>query len=311
MAKRLKIAQVSASFHYLVKQMKGEQDPADLGFSAADFSRIVERIKNTKSINLKDDQEISSIKLGRNLPFIKHEQLDEFQHFGRFEGAYYGHEFRNSKAGKIEADSLNLRPFYYLLDLRRDGKIVVGVQYSGLYGDYDGLKRCLQTILEGPDINVISRTFCSPRHEIGNGDPVELKVNIRKQSSQLGGASLFSKTGVFAIRKSDYGDGFKDDIKRRLTPILGRGLSDKKKQLAALISEGDILDISDEDIESCTLLMRSNGSTHTVYVLGENSFATKFPISADVDPSGHPKPAQVKAEMLRLLNTVVTPSLRK
>ncbi len=311
MAKKQKIAQVSVSFHYLVKNMKGEIDPQDLGFSEEEFKRIVARIKDTKQIDFKNEDEIMLIKMGKNLSFLSHESLADFQHFGRFEGAYYGHEYRNSKVGKIDADSLNLRPFYYLLDFRRDGKIVVGAQYSGPFGDYEGLRRCFENYLEAKDFNVVSRTICSPSHEIDRGEPVELKVNIRRQNPKLGGGNLFSKAGLLAIKRSDYGDAFKDDIVKRVGPILKKAQPERKRALAELMSEGELMDLKDEDIESCTLLMRTNGNTHTIYVLGENSFATKFPIAADVDLSGHPKADQVKSELLRILNGVVTPSLRQ
>ncbi len=312
MAKKHNNTKISASFHYLVKNIKAQPDPEDLGFSVDDFAKITNRITNTDPINFGNNQEIIRVKLGENVPFIQHQQIDETTHFGIFEGAYYGQQFRNSRLGIIDADSLNLRPYYYLLSHRRDGKIVVGVQYSGNFGDYDGIKRCFQHLLQDNRYNVISRTFSSFRHEIGEGEPVELKVNIRKNNQRLGGQNLFSQSGVFAIRRTDYGEDFGADVRDTLAPAVQGNARQRKAALAQLMNQGELLDIADDDIIGCSVLMRRDGRQFTVYLLGESGFATKFPVDAEVSAvTGIPDPLQVKEEMLRIYDNIVTPGLRR
>lgn len=311
LAKRHSITQISASFHYLVKRsIRGEAEAEDIGFTDNEFRRIVERIQDTSAINFNDDHEVTRIKAGENIPFIDYEQLSESTHFGCFEGAYYGQEYRNTRLGTIDAESLNLRRFHYLLDHRRDGKIVVGVQYTGNYGDYDGIRRCFQHLLRGNAHKVISRTFSSMRHEIGDGDPIELKINIRRQNNIAGGPALFSRNGVFAIRRADYGEDFADDVRNALGIVRGNA-ADRKTALARLINNGELLEIDDDDIEGCSLLMRQNGRQHTIYLLGDSNFATKFPLNVRVHGNGIPEPQEVKTEMLRVLRDIVTPGLRQ
>lgn len=311
MAKRHRVARVTASFHYLLKETREEGQQIESGFSTNEFDRVVQRLKDTSPINLDDEEEVRKIKRGENLPFLSHAEISPTLHFGCFEGAYYGHEYRNSKYGKIDADSLNLRKFHYLISHTRDGKIIIGAQYNGNYGDYDGLRRCLTHILDGNGFDIKSRTFSSISHEIGGGQPVELKVNIRKQNRRLGGASLFSSSAVLAIKKSDYGADFASDVKRTLLPALKGNAQDRKAALAKLMSESELMEIGDDDIEGCTLIVRNDGGQRTIYLLGDSSFATRFPLEAAIDLGGMPNETQVRSEMCRILNGIVIPGMRK
>lgn len=152
MAKRTRNNIVTTSFHYLVKTAKNEDDPAnpiELGFTLNEFQRVVDRITDPAPLNERDDDVIQRIKDGTDLPFGEHELVDGYLHFGRFDGAYYGQQYRNNILGTISADSLNLRPFHYLITRLRDGKIIIGVTYHGQFGDYDGMSKCLIHILRG------------------------------------------------------------------------------------------------------------------------------------------------------------------
>lgn len=311
MAKRLRVARVTASFHYLVKETRDGEDNIEAGFSQREFDKVVQRLRDVSPINLNDENEVKKIKLGENLPFLAHNEIYPTLHFGCFEGAYYGHEYRNSKYGKIDAESLNLRKFHYLISHLRDGKIVIGAQYNGNYGDYDGLRKCLTYLLDGNGFDIKSRTFSSISHEIGGGQPVELKVNIRRQNHRLGGPSLFSTSAMLAIRKSDYGADFGADVKRTLLPALKGDAQARKVALAKLMSESELMDVADEDIEGCTLIVRNDGGQCTIYLLGDNSFATKFPLNAEVDLNGIPNEAQVQTEMCKILEGIVIPGMRK
>lgn len=309
MAKRQRTSNISASFHYLVKQAKNDPDN-DIRFSREEFQRIVDRIRDTDPIDFDNNVEVERVKKGENIPFLHHEELSENLHFGCFEGAYYGQEYRNTRVGTIEANDLNLRRFHYLVDYRRDGKIVIGAQYAGNYGDYAGLKSCFEHILREPQHKVVSRTFSSLRHEIGEGEPIELKVGIRKQDPRLGAPNLFSKTGVIAIKRSDYGDNFGNHIRDTLVPRVRGNVANRKAALAGIIAEGQLMEIDDDDIIDCTLIMRSQGRQHTVYLLGDNSLATKFPVAAQIGYNGLPNTDQVRQEMKRILDEIVTPGLR-
>lgn len=309
MAKKARMNQVTASYHYLVKRARGEPESEEVGFTRGEFERLVKRLRDTTPIDFKDEAEVLRIKRGENIPLLRFTEISENRFFGKFEGAYYGQEYRNTKLGTIDAESLNLRTFHYLVDFRRDGKIVLGSQYLGNFGDYDGLSSCFSKILQSNTSVVRAKSITSLRHEIGDGTPVELKVSLRKRGAKAGAASLFSKAGVFAVRRSDYGDDFDKDIASIVPQI--RGTLDKRRSaIAKLVSQGDFMDVDDEDIEGCTVLMRKDGHQYTVYLLGDNSAATRFPLAIDVPRNGLISYDAVQNEMIRILNDVITPGLR-
>lgn len=289
MAKRHRNSLITVSYHYLTKTTPNAEDPEnpiETPFSPTEFQRVVDRLSDPSPLNETDPEVIEDIKRGRNLPFDQYEELEPGLHFGNFEGAYYGQQYRNNMHGVISADSLNLRPFNYLITRLRDGKILVGVTYHELFGDYEGLRSCLSHILRG-NHQVTSKTIRSVSGEIGNGVPTEIKLTYRKQSDRPERRSVFGTSGVVAIKSTEYGEGFGDEVNRIAGSLRGN-VSQKKNQLAALVRQGDILELDSDDIIGCTAVVREEGRYRTVYFLGENNFATKFALNVLVDRNGVP-----------------------
>lgn len=310
MAKRQRHNQVSASFHYLIKTARDQRDPNvinDAPFTEAEFGLIVQRISDARRLDDTDDDVILSIKMGYDLPFHRYELVDGHLHFGEFEGAYYGQEYRNNRAGVIAADSLNLRRFHFLATLLRDGKILIGVTYNGQFGDYEGIRQCFSHLLRNTG-TVVSRTIRSISDEIGDGDPVDLKLTFRKPSDRPERRSLFGRTGVIAIKANEYGDDFGDEVAAMARAARG-SVEDRRRSIAALVNDSGFMELDDDDIIGCSALVRENGRTRTVYLLGQNSFSTKYPLAAQTNIHGIPDREQVKQEMIRVMRNKVIPLL--
>ncbi|MER9485065.1 hypothetical protein NKI50_03590 [Mesorhizobium sp. M0563] len=310
MAKHHKPHLITASFHYLIKTIRNDADlanPIERPFSDQEFQRIVSRVSNTAPLDENNDAVVAQIKSGYDLPFRHHEIVDGHIHFGEFEGAYYGQEYRNNKLGVISADSLNLRKFHYLVTRLRDGKILIGVSYNGQYGDYEGIRSCFTHLLRCNE-TVTSRTIKNVSDEIGNGEPVEVKLTFRKSSDRPERPSLFGRSGVIAIKAAEYGDGFREEVVRMARKAKG-ALADRKRSIASLVNDSDMMELDDDDIIACTAVVRENGRTRTVYFLGDNSFATKYPLTAEINSSGNANRSQVMAEMVRIMRHKITPIL--
>lgn len=311
MAKKQRTNQVTASFHYFLKRQKGQPDSDEVGLSGADFQRLVNRMRDITPIDFDDEREIRRIKVGENIPLLRVTQLTENRFFGQFEGAYYGQEYRNTRLGVIDAESLNLRKFHYIVDFRRDGKVVLGVQYIGNFGDYDGIRSCFLKILQDESSIVLPKSITSIRNEIGDGEPVELKVSLRRQNPIAGGGSIFSRSGVYAVKRSNYGDDFDRDIREGLINRVRGGVDARRSAIAQVMSQGDFMEVNEEDIQDCTVLVRKDNHQYTVYLLGDNNISTKFPLNVQVPPNGLLDYDRVQAEMVRILDDVITPGLRQ
>lgn len=310
MAKRQRHHQVAASFHYLIKTARDVRDPGnirDVPFRPEEFQRIVSRISDTAELNDSDESVINEIKLGHDLPFRYHELVDGHVHFGEFEGAYYGQEYRNNRLGTISADSLNLRKFHYLATLLRDGKILVGVTYNGQFGDYEGIRSCFAHRL-GSEGAVASRTIRNISDELGDGEPVELKLTFRRAADRPEHRSLFGRTGVIAIKATEYGQDFGEGVAEMARNATGT-TTDRKHSIARMVNDSGMLELDDDDIIGCSALVRENGRTRTVYFLGQNSFSTKYPLAVEISSTGVANREQVKTELIRVMRERIIPLL--
>lgn len=311
MAKRHKNSLVTASFHYLIKTAPNERDPEnpiEAPFTANEFQRIVDRISSNVALDETVQAVIDDIKSGRDLPFSGHMEIEPGLHFGNFDGAYYGQQYRNNVHGVISADSLNLRPFNYLITRLRDGKIIVGVTYHGQFGDYEGLRSCLTHLLRGGNYQVTSRTIKSISGELGNGVPTELKLIYRKQSDRPERRSVFGSSGVIAIKATEFGEGFGEEVNRVARNVRGN-ITQRKRILADMVSQGDLIELDGDDIIGCSAIVREHGRTRTVYFLGENNFATKFALNVTVDDDGVPDRQKIQTEMVRVMREKILPLL--
>lgn len=311
MAKRNKNSLVAASFHYLIKTAPNELDPdnpIEAPFTIPEFQRVVARISDNVALDEKSQAVIDDIKSGRDLPFSGYSEIEAGLHFGNFDGAYYGQQYRNNLHGLISAESLNLRPFNYLITRLRDGKILIGVTYHGQFGDYDGLKSCLTNLLRGGNYQVTSRTIKSISGELGNGVPTDLKLIYRKQSDRPERKSMFGTSGAFAIKGTEYGDGFADEVSRLARNVRGN-VTQRKQILADMVNQGELIELEADDIIGCTAIVREHGRTRTVYFLGENNFATKFALDVTVDNNGVPNRGQIQTEMVRAMREKILPLL--
>lgn len=310
MAKRHKNHQVTASFHYLVKVIVNDNDPDDFaeeGFSEAEFSRVIARISNTHPLDDTDDDVISSIKSGNDLPFNHYEEVERGLHFGDFEGAYYGQKYRNNRLGIIDAESLNLRGFHYLITRLRDGKILIGTTYHGQFGDYDGLRKCLSAILAG-NHRVASKTLMNASNEIGDGRPVSIKLIYRKRSDRAERKPLFGGSGVVAVTSSDFGEDFERNVGDIANEVRGT-VEQKKRALARIVNQSELISLDEDEIIGCSAVIRRDGRQTTVYLLGENNQSTKFGISVGIDREGIAERTQVKSEMIRIMRERIIPLL--
>lgn len=312
MAKRQRNHHVTASFHYLIKASPDQDDSDEIdeeGFSEHEFARVVARVRDTAALDDTDERVVSAIKRGQTLPFNRYEEPETGLHFGDFEGAYYGQKYRNNRLGVIDADSLNLRGFHYLITRLRDGKILVGTTYHGLYGDYEGLKNCFSHILSG-ERRVVSKTLTSVSNEIGDGRPVSVKLIYRKRSDRAERRSLFGTSGVVAVTSAEYGDDFESRVSDIAAQVRGT-VQQRRRALANIVNQSEMISLDEDEIIGCSAVIRHDGGQKTVYLLGENNFSTRFGLSVDVDRDGLADRDQVRDEMIRVMREKIIPLLAR
>lgn len=309
MAKRHRNQQIAVAFNYLAKSLPdGDgENVREEGFTDGEFRRVLARLRDTAPLDDNDDEVVRQIKLGVNMNFLYHEELESGLYFGDFEGAYYGQKIRNNMLGDIDPNSLNMRKFHYLVTRLNDGKILVGVTYHGQYGDYDGLRSCLSHYLEG-DYRVASKTLRSISTEIGDGHPVSIKLTYRKGANRAERQPLFGSTGEIAIKKSDFEGNFEERVIHEVRRVRGTD-RDRKRILAEIVSQGAILELDEDDIIGCSAVVRQEGKYRTVYFLGESPNSTRFSLQVAVGIHGDADRGHIAEEMVRVMRESIVPLL--
>jgi hypothetical protein len=156
------------------------------------------------------------------------------------------------------------------------------------------------------NMTVTSRTIKSVADDIGAGEPVEVRLTYRRAAEKPESRSLFGHSGAIAIKATEYGDGFGEEVARMARNARG-ALAERKKSIAKLVNDSDMIELEDDDIISCTAIVREHGRNRTVYFLGENNFATKYLLEVPVDGNGFPSPQHVRDEMIGIMRKKIIP----
>jgi hypothetical protein len=297
----IKNEEVSASFHYLARMRKSGEKEVVSPFTVAEFSALFAKMKSQKPFDLKSEDDIQRLRSRKEAPLENLELLNARTITGTFRASYYGHGFDNTDKGKISAQSVNLRPFHFVLYLSESGFIYIGSQYLGLFGGYSTLKATIVGLM--PDRKGIrSLSFRLGASYYKNAEPREIRVNVANKSTSIAGRSSLGGKMMIAITRSSKDDPLVSRVKNSIIPFFGRGQSEIKHAVAGLMNQSDVIAIDDEDVIDCTVLADMNGKSTTIYMFDNGFRATRFKLEVDVDDDGHPANADTCNEILIALN---------
>jgi len=257
--------------------------------------------------NLKDNQDIDGLKSGRLIQVEDYERRDERCVFALHQSVYWGHAFRNSDKGKISAQSLNMRPFQFLLYLSDDGKIYIGCQYLGNYGSYSEIYRSVKRLL-GLGGAVRGHSFRLDSEDFFNAVPTEVKIDLYAKSTKIDDKNVLGSGSLVAFKKTANDETFEISVRERILALIGNPVADIKKSVAKLLNENELFSVADDDISNCKVVVRKkNGGTKTVYLFENGQFATKFHLKIDLDQDGHPYKDKARLAMYAKLEKEIIP----
>lgn len=291
---------VTVTFHYLTRKVdNGDAGPRIIPFTSGEFDSLFHSLSNSE-VDLDDEAYLDRLRLRMTAPTENVIRVNSQTIFGLFKGSYWGHAYDNTARGRIPADSVSLRPFHFLLYLSDRGRIYVGSQYLGQFGGYTALKNAIcESMINSSNIH--ASTYRLGASYYRNAQATEVRVTFSDRSSSITGGNAIANSGMIAFKKHGRDSSFSDEVSQRILPLLGRPNREVKSAIAALVSESELLDLSDEDIENCTVIANVNGSKKTIYMLDDGNFASKFPIDVAMNADGHPLYEPTKAAMLQVL----------
>lgn len=214
---RQKQEAVSVSFHYLTKETRDQKGAiACHPFSEQEFAALTTRILELPAVNLTDEKIKDRLRSKTMVPLEHPERVSRRTLFGAHRASYWGHAYENTARGIIPADSLSLRPFFYLLYLSESGRIYIGIgtQYLGQFGGYTGLKNTLIRLLPDSE-NVTAHSFRMDSIAYKDLHPKEVRVSVARKGGTIASGNAFSDSALIAFRKQGRKDlAFEEDVKK-------------------------------------------------------------------------------------------------
>ncbi len=300
MPKQKKDEVVTASFHYLEREIKAkDQEPKVVPITQDEFDALCTKIEKQVLPDLNDPEQFNAVKFGRVVPFSKVQRVNGKCLFGVYENAYWGHSYKNSEKGSISADSINQRRFHFLLYLSDSGRIYVASQYLGGYGGYTSLSRTIKSYME-KSAQLDFHSFRQDAIDLNKAVAKEVKVSMSSKGKKITSDNLFSSGSMVAVKKRTAEDGFETEVKKSLFPLL-KSPVEKRKQAIAEMLKKSLIDVKDEEIENCTVIASVNGRDRVIYVLGGRDFASRFYLDVEIKYDGHPDYEQTRTAMFDVL----------
>ncbi|WEJ11171.1 hypothetical protein [Sinorhizobium prairiense] len=293
--------EVSASFHYLIRVKKSGDDEVVIPFTTGDFTGLFTKMQSQKPFDLSLERDIERLRSYKEAPLENLELVNQRTITGTFKASYYGHGYDNSEKGRISADSVNLRPFHFVLYLAESGRIYVGSQYLGLFGGYRILRDTIKGMMpESAGIRSLSYRLGASYYK--NAEPKEIRVNVANKSTSIAGRSQLGGKMMIALTRTSKEDPLVDRVKRGVIPFFGKGQREIKHAVAGLMNQSDLIELDDDDVLDCTVLADMNGKSTTIYMFDNGIRATRFKLDVSVDDDGHPSNADTCNEILNALN---------
>lgn len=297
---RAKRETVSVSFHFLTKYLDDGDSGKSEKFTKSDFDRLILFLQAKPKPNLNDQQTADKIRFRNDVPIESVIRQDSRTAFGLFKASYWGHAYDNSAKGRIPAQSISLRPFYFLLYLGEDGRIYVGSQYLGHFGGYTGLRN---TLVAGFDFDGKVHSSSFRATNVYNEETIvkEIKVTYSSKPNSIAGRNALSETGMISLRRKRGDTAFDEESRKKILPLIGLKPSKVRQELANILNKSEVISADDQDIEDCVILAQMDGRTKKIYLINEGNFASRFPLTVPIDQNGHPVAAETKKAMIKVL----------
>jgi len=279
-------------------------EPCRTPFTLEEFSSLSDKIASLKPLDLSDERIKDAIKFKRQVPIENVKKINDKTIFGQYKASYWGHAYENTDVGKIPADSISLRPFYFLIYLSDSGKIYIATQYLGRFGSYGGIKSTICSMLSESK-NIQAFSFRSDSATYGDVVPKEVRVQIARKHSDIASGNVFDSGALITFKKQSRGDDFAGEVKRRLFPRIGGAKENIQKAVSEILKQGKLVSVNDDDIEDCTIIGDVNGQRKMIYLIGDGSYASQFAINVTFNSDGHPEAAPTEKAMIELLTTQI------
>ena len=286
--------------------MKGDNEiPELVPVELNEFQQAMGRIASTPASDTTTREGVDALRFGSTVPVLNLAEIEENLFFGTYKGIYTGHSYENTAKGIIPHDSVSLRTFYFLAYWSKDkGRVYIGTQYLGPFGDYTGLKNTITRAFANRK-GLEAHSFRKMSSFFQKVEAKEIAIEYMRRGVDAGAENSYRKGATVVLKRRGDKDGFAEETRRRLFSVFDSPKDKVRTAVAKILREDLLIAVQDEDILNCTVLAEVDGSDRRYHFIGDSNFATAFPVSVGMSIDGHPDPAQLQAAMRELLKNEI------
>ena len=300
MVRRTKNEEVSVSFHYLIREEQSETETNKIPMTELEFEEIHNGLLEAQVCDIEDEETNSKVRWRRLAPIESVERLGSRYIAGVYKASYWGHAYENVELGTIPAESLNLRPFFFLLYLSESGRVYIASQYLGNFGGYTAIKNTIISTLSDR-ANVKSHSFNLGNANLERAEAREVEIFYSKQAESIVNPNTIGRVGAITFRKQHKDDGFERTVSHKLLSKIDQPRREIRKALSELLRSNELMELQDEEIQGCRVVAVVKGKKKTIYLLDESNFASRFALQVPLTDKGHPEYEPLKEEVVELL----------
>lgn len=304
MAPRRRNEEPSISFHFMERvRHVGGGNHDQIPFAEEEYQNVYEHLVKCKTLDLQNNAVVARLQTKNLVPVLKCSRSNRVIS-GTYEAIYTGHEFKNSARGRIPHDSLNHRPFVFILYLSKKGRIYIGSQYLGGYGGYTGLKSTILDALADEN-EIITRSFNASKQLMNDAEAIEVEIGYTRASkSDLQRPELGARRTV-AFRREKGDEMFSDEVKSKFLRHANKPKNEIREIVKQAVANEEIQHVDDTVIETCDVIAKIGNKQTTIQLLDSRDYATKFPLDVKMNFNGHPDYEETIKSARELLRDVI------
>lgn len=290
---------VTLCFHYFLGSIKNNGEEVPYPFTKGHLDNIETSLNGLMNLNVKDSKYRNKMITRELISIQSLNRVDAHTLTGVYKQTYYGQAFENEDYGKIPADSINLRPFFFGIYLAPSGRLYLISQFLGSSGGFSALKRVISSFLNG-----ISLDFMAINTSFENIQNMTIKgthITLNSVGKNIDSKNLEHKIAAVSIPRSPDDLDLEDRVSKKVIPFLKTDMVRAKRELASIFNSS-LVSFNAENIEDCSLVMIVDKKrTISIPLFDEDAGPSRIVADVKLDGDGNPNFEKLETLALQIL----------
>lgn len=275
---------VTLCFNYFQKFNKSDDSPSP--FNLGDIESVYNKLVELKTINSKDPHLRDKFRFRELVKIEELKKPNDRTIVGVYKQTYWGQAFENEDYGKISADSINWRPFFFALYLSETGSIYLISQFLGSYGGYSTLRRVISSYF--PLFNMRFHAINTSLDDIDAINVKEVNITLSSRGDKIESSNFKQQVAALSFTKSPDDLKFDDKVRQKILPHIGKDKKKIRDEIASLIGN-KLITFNSDDIEDCSLIVTTDRKRQfTIALFDEELGPSRILANVGLDADGNP-----------------------